>query len=79
MEYSIKIRPNARFFTVLALRDGRKVFIFVWDMLHWLRFADLPEIQLLGTGKTYKEAEAICAAKAPGRKIVYKYCPKAGQ
>lgn len=79
MAYSIKLKPTARFFTVLALRDGHKAFVFVWDFFHWLRFSDVPGIMLLGTGKTYAEAEAICAAKAPGRQIVYKYCPKAGQ
>lgn len=75
MENSIK--PNQQFFTVLARRSGRKVFIFVWDFGHWLRFdSSIPDIMLLGTGKTRKEAEALAAEKLPGRKIVYKYCPK---
>lgn len=74
MEYSIK--PNARFFTVLARRSGKKVFIFVWDFMHWLRFDDsIPDVVLLGTGKTRQEAEQLAAAKLPGRQIVYKYCP----
>ena len=75
MEYSINM--NQRFFTVLARRSGRKVFIFVWDFGHWLSFdSSVPDIMLLGTGKTRQEAEQIAAAKLPGRQIVYKYCPK---
>lgn len=79
MEYSNKIRANARFFTVLHRDNGKVAFIFVWDMLHWLRFdsqGKCNDIRYIGTGKTMQEAYQICERQLPGLQIKTKYCPR---
>lgn len=77
-EYSIN--PNARFFTVLRRSSGKKAFIFVWDMLHWLQFdsaGKCTDILYVGTGKTYDQAYQIIAENFPAdTPVIVKYCPR---
>ena len=77
-EYSIN--PNARFFTVLRRESGKKAFIFVWDMMHWLTFdsqGKLKDIKYVGTGKNWDQAYEIIGKNFPANTpIVIKYCPK---
>ena len=77
-EYSIN--QNAQFFTVLRRTSGKKAFIFVWDLQHFLRFdseGKCQDILYIGTGKTYTQALQIIADHFPaGTPTVVKYCPR---
>ena len=77
-EYSIN--PNARFFTVLHRKSGKKAFIFVWDFMHWLTFnsaGQCNDICLVGNAKNWQDAYKLIENNFPPKtQIVIKYCPK---
>lgn len=77
-EYSIN--PNARFFTVLRRKSGKKAFIFVWDFMHWLRFDSdgrCGDVCLVGNAKSWQQAYKLIEENFPAQTpIVIKYCPK---
>lgn len=77
-EYSIN--PQARFYTVLTRASRKKAFIFVWDMMHWLKFdseGKCGDVTHIGTGKTYNQALDIISKNFPvNTPVIVKYCPK---
>ena len=73
-----RINPRAQMLTILTRTNEkcRTAHIFVWDWYHWLTFAQLPDIRLIGTATNWDDAYRLINTELPGYRVRIKYCPR---